>query len=109
MSRWALLLLLASCEIVPAICVSRFLDEDGDGFGSEIQVTSCEVPDEGTWVEAPGDCDDADPARSPLAVERCNGLDDDCNGAIDEVGGTRWYRDRDSAMMMIGLWPVRSR
>jgi hypothetical protein len=35
-------------------------------------------------VEAAGDCDDADPAVHPDAVELgCNGLDDDCDGTVD--------------------------
>ncbi len=34
-----------------------------------------------------GDCDDLDPLVGPAAAERCNGLDDDCDGALpaDEV------------------------
>jgi hypothetical protein len=32
------------------------------------------------------DCDDADPARRPGAPERCNQLDDDCDGDVDELG-----------------------
>lgn len=46
-------------------------DGDGDGDG---------VPECGG-----GDCDDADPARSSLAAEICNGVDDDCNGVIDDA------------------------
>ncbi len=30
------------------------------------------------------DCDDADGSRRPGATERCNGVDDDCDGKIDE-------------------------
>jgi hypothetical protein len=30
------------------------------------------------------DCDDSDPEVRPGAAERCNGEDDDCNGAIDD-------------------------
>jgi len=42
-------------------------DADGDGFCTET-----------------GDCDDNDPDIYPGAPERCNGLDDDCDGDIDE-------------------------
>lgn len=60
-------------------------DEDGDG---------CAAVD---------DCDDADPARSPLVHESCNGVDDNCDGRIDNsVAGRsapsdalRWYTDLD--------------
>jgi hypothetical protein len=42
-------------------------DADGDGF------TVCA-----------GDCDDAAPGVHPGATEACNGLDDDCNGLVDD-------------------------
>ena len=53
--------------------VNDFEDDDGDGFAD----VAC--------GEAGTDCDDGDPVRHPGAVERCNGLDDDCDGAVDEA------------------------
>ncbi|HEV8375103.1 MAG TPA: MopE-related protein, partial [Candidatus Polarisedimenticolia bacterium] len=44
-------------------------DQDGDGF------TGCG-----------GDCEDADPSVHPGAMEVCNGVDDNCDGAVDEGG-----------------------
>jgi hypothetical protein len=56
----------------------QFLDRDGDGFaGSNFEWRLYPVS------EDPTDCDDDDPARSPIATERCNGLDDDCDGTVD--------------------------
>jgi len=43
-------------------------DADHDGF------TACG-----------GDCDDGNPAVRPGAVEACNGIDDNCNGLVDET------------------------
>jgi hypothetical protein len=47
--------------------IGHTCDSDGDGFD-----------------EAMGDCNDADAKVSPGAQEKCNGIDDDCNGSIDE-------------------------
>ncbi len=42
------------------------------------------VDADGDGVRAEDDCDDADPGRSPdLAEDPCNGIDDDCSGAVD--------------------------
>jgi alpha-tubulin suppressor-like RCC1 family protein len=50
-------------------------DSDGDGFCDAI---ACE---DGTL---PGDCDDANAAVNPWAVEICDPVDNNCNGEIDE-------------------------
>lgn len=51
-------------------------DLDGDGFcpGTALQC----------GLIAPGDCNDHDDAIWPSAVEVCNGLDDDCDGIVDD-------------------------
>jgi hypothetical protein len=51
------------CDDLNAHCGLDCTDADADG------VPLCA-----------GDCDDADPERLPGAEERCNGLDDDCDG-----------------------------
>ena len=64
-----------------------YRDADDDGFGSAESGTtvSC-VPPEG-YVLRLGDCDDTDRAIHPLATERCNGIDDDCDGRANFVIG----------------------
>ncbi len=42
------------------------------------------------------DCDDADPARYPLASETCDELDNNCDGSIDEGVTTAFYADADA-------------
>src|SRR6185436_9548112 len=41
------------------------------------------------------DCNDSDAAIHPGASETCNGLDDDCNGTIDDKLLATFYRDAD--------------
>ena len=67
------------------------IDHDDDGY------VECVV---GEWSDPSvggGDCDDMDPSTHPGATEVCDGLDNDCDGEVDEgdVCGTTWYRDAD--------------
>jgi len=41
------------------------------------------------------DCDDAAPDVHPGAAETCNGVDDDCNGHVDDGIDVAFFRDRD--------------
>jgi hypothetical protein len=60
-------------------------DADGDGDGDDTGVViGCTPPAAGRWVARGGDCDDTDPQIRPGRDERCNGLDDDCDGVIDD-------------------------
>ena len=53
---------------------------------------------DGDGTRTAEDCDDADPAVYPGAVELCNGVDDDCDGETDEdaVDAGTWYTDGDA-------------
>jgi hypothetical protein len=66
------LLLLAGC--------TSSTDQDMDGFGV-----------------LQGDCDDHDDTIHPAAPEVCNGIDDDCDGNVDDdaEGGAWFYVDAD--------------
>ena len=59
-----------------------YADSDNDGFGSTVNVAQCAQPE--GYVAAPGDCDDGDVTINPAQEEVCNGVDDDCNTAIDD-------------------------
>lgn len=73
-----------------------YQDLDGDGYGDpNVTVTSCDVP--AGYVRTDLDCDDGDSAVSPDAVEICNAIDDDCDGATDQgaVDALTWFPDAD--------------
>ena len=63
-----------------------YQDRDGDGFGdSSVSVPACQAMQ--GYVDNNLDCSDADPIVHPGATEVCNGLDDNCDGIVDN-GGT---------------------
>ncbi len=59
-----------------------YVDGDGDGYGAGPAMSLC--VDSSVLVARSGDCDDAQPAVFPSAPERCDGLDQDCDGDTDE-------------------------
>lgn len=63
-----------------------YADQDGDGFGDVADsLTACVVP--AAFVDDDTDCDDANAAVNPEAVEQCDGVvDENCDGAVDEDG-----------------------
>ncbi len=65
------------------IPVLWYQDADNDGYGNAaITQSSCDKPS--GYVAINTDCDDADAGIHPNAQDICNGLDDNCNGLIDE-------------------------
>ena len=82
-------------------------DNDMDGSGQDVKpLVSCyfpkfEPPGGGSWASpATIDCDDNDPLRSPLRPEMCNGIDNNCNGIVDDVTDPRWMKE---------VWPDQDR
>jgi hypothetical protein len=72
-----------------------YKDGDGDGYGNPSISTQASAAPTG-YVSSKTDCNDAKSSVHPGATELCNGIDDDCDGQIDE-GFTRktFYRDED--------------
>ncbi|MFW5966639.1 MAG: MopE-related protein [Persicimonas sp.] len=75
-----------------------YLDEDGDGFGTDEETKkSCEQPD--GYADEDGDCDDEDPEVHPNAEEVCgDDVDNDCDGKTDDEtasDATDWFADCD--------------
>jgi N-acetylmuramoyl-L-alanine amidase len=79
-------------------CKILFLDADQDGAGVTGSTRCLCAAADGYSATTGGDCDDNDPQRSPGIPETCNGLDDDCDGDVDEEGAggcTTYYFDED--------------
>ena len=75
-----------------------YYDADGDDFGDPaVFMAACERPEAYVAGDLGLDCDDADASVNPDAAEHCNGIDDDCDGDIDEDASdaTTWYQDAD--------------
>jgi predicted outer membrane repeat protein len=86
MWKWGLFLILAGCE-----------SKNTDVNVGDIEDTGYTVSDidgDGFTVED-GDCDDEDPNTAPGFVEICDGVDNNCDGAVDEGVTTSWYADED--------------
>ena len=65
-----------------------YLDADDDSYGTDDVTTEAMSTPEG-YDRDPGDCDDTDPAVNPRATEICDdGIDNNCDGNIDEEGCT---------------------
>ncbi len=75
-----------------------YQDADGDGYGAEglVTVDACAPPP--GFVDDPVDCDDANANVAPGLPERCDHLDNNCDGSVDgadAVDRTSWFRDAD--------------
>lgn len=91
-----------NCDMLtdPPGSIGEFLvypDVDDDGVGADDQgVLACALGDD--QVLADGDCDDEQITAFAGADELCDGLDNDCDGFIDNdvVGLATWYVDTDA-------------
>ncbi|MBI1227077.1 MAG: T9SS type A sorting domain-containing protein [Bacteroidetes bacterium] len=65
-----------------------YADADGDGYGDGTSLAACLRPAdyylEDELTATTGDCDETNEAIYPDAVETCDGVDNDCNGTIDD-------------------------
>ena len=73
-----------------------YLDVDGDGFGDpSTEEYTCTPPDGA--VSNADDCNDANVLIHPDAIDECDGIDNNCDGFIDEDStSSTWYQDSDA-------------
>ena len=87
-----------------------YWDGDKDGYGFFRPVYACAAPR--GYISVGGDFNDNDSSIHPGAVEHCDGVDENCNGIIDDgFVQKRFYKDRDgdgwgsNSNMMAGCAP----
>ncbi len=71
-------------------------DTDGDGYGdSSVTQDACDAPS--GFVSDSTDCNDGDAVVNPGGSETCDGVDQDCNGTVDDNASdtSTWYADAD--------------
>ena len=88
-------------DVDPASLTIYFLDADDDGYGDAAAEGEswCDYPS-GTdeYSLNSSDCDDTNDQVNPGKSERCDTLDNDCDGDIDEesaIDVKRWFLDED--------------
>ncbi len=84
-----------SLSITASPTTACYLDSDGDGYGDPSDVIYGSTCPSGR-VDNDDDCDDSDPAKWSGATDICDGIDNDCDGTIDEDCSSKtYYKDAD--------------
>ncbi|MDP2314839.1 MAG: MopE-related protein [Pseudomonadota bacterium] len=82
-------------ELDEGLLSTWYVDVDRDGWGdADAPMDACTAP-AGATAE-PGDCDDADATVFPGGSETCDGVDQDCDGAVDDGVLTTFHADGDA-------------
>ncbi|MBT8269812.1 MAG: fibronectin type III domain-containing protein, partial [Bacteroidia bacterium] len=76
--------------------ITYYADTDNDGYGdASSTVSTCDGAPAG-YVADNTDCDDTNNAINPVAIEVCDGIDNNCDGNIDEGVTNTYYADTDN-------------
>jgi|GEM_PF-1892051 len=65
-------------------CTDYFVDGDGDGAGDSAQKRCLCAAEPPHITTVAGDCNDSNPTLSPLVIESCDNIDNNCNLLTDE-------------------------
>jgi hypothetical protein len=75
----------AYCASACPFPTMSYLDADGDGYGNPaFPALTCNGSIPSGYVASNTDCNDVSANVHPEALELCNGLDDDCDTAVDD-------------------------
>lgn len=78
-----------------------YADKDGDGYGNIADsVETCAAPE--NYVIDNTDCDDSNASIHPGAADICDGIDNNCNGLIDENAITATVTSQGSTSICYG-------
>ena len=87
-------------QVDEGVLSTFYADADADGFGGSTTIEACAAPE--GFTENASDCDDLDPAAYPGGAEVCDGVDNNCDGLVDDAdpsvdlsGGSTFHLDAD--------------
>ena len=92
MRQSPLVLLILPLTVLAACSPSDKTDGETDGI---TDVTDLDEDADGDGFPASEDCSDTDASVNPSATELCNGIDDNCDGNVDEDVTQTAYEDSD--------------
>lgn len=84
---WSLCLVVVGCRSMP---------KDDDANIATISDEGLSADNDGDGLSGADDCDDLDPSVFAGAEEICDGIDNDCDGSIDEGVRVTYYQDADA-------------
>ncbi len=81
---------------LPLVALLSCTESEKDASTEELGVDALVVDEDGDGYPESEDCNDTDAAVSPGAVEVCDGVDNNCDGLVDEGVMTVSFADRDA-------------
>jgi len=69
-------------EVDEGVKNTYYLDDDTDGYGSDLTTEACSLPS--GYATNDADCDDSNENVNPGEVEVCDAVDNNCNSIVDE-------------------------